>query len=281
MTSYEPVFTPVPVPPLPSMYDLPSESAAEPGLPDEFHYWQPQLLIQTFRPPAYPLDRVFAAADLNLYYDSLHTRRYKRPDWFGVVDVPRLVDVGRLSYVIWREGRAPMVVVELLSPSTVEEDQGETLRGGEPPSKWEVYESILRVPYYVLFDRMGNSYRRFRLEGASYQELPDYQELWIEELQLGLGLWQGKFADVERLWLRWYDRQRNWIATDVEREQEATERERLRAEQERLRAEQERLRAEQERLRAEQERLRAEQAEQKVRSLSERLRELGIEPDAP
>lgn len=27
--------------PLPTMYDLPSEDPEEPGLPDEFHYYQP------------------------------------------------------------------------------------------------------------------------------------------------------------------------------------------------------------------------------------------------
>lgn len=42
--------------------------------------------------------------------------------------------------------------------------------------------------------------------GAHYQEL-ELQEphVWIPELDLGLGLWQGKFQGIERLWLRWYD----------------------------------------------------------------------------
>ncbi len=35
---------------LPTMYDLPSENLEEPGLPDEFHLFQPELLRQTFRP---------------------------------------------------------------------------------------------------------------------------------------------------------------------------------------------------------------------------------------
>lgn len=38
-----------PLPPkltLPTMYDLPSEDAEEPGLPDEFHDLQPQLLVE-------------------------------------------------------------------------------------------------------------------------------------------------------------------------------------------------------------------------------------------
>jgi hypothetical protein len=35
---------------LPTMYDLPSENAEEPGLPDEFHDFQPELLRVTFLP---------------------------------------------------------------------------------------------------------------------------------------------------------------------------------------------------------------------------------------
>src|SRR6476661_10907479 len=67
---------------LPTMYDLPSENPEEPGLPDEFHELQPQLLRLTFRPPGYPASEIFTASDLNLYYDVRHSQWYKRPDWF-------------------------------------------------------------------------------------------------------------------------------------------------------------------------------------------------------
>lgn len=75
---------------LPTMYDLPSEDPEEPGLPDEFHDLQPQLLRESFNPPNYPADQIFVATDLNLYYDVRHLNWYKRPDWFAVVGVPRL-----------------------------------------------------------------------------------------------------------------------------------------------------------------------------------------------
>ncbi|MBD2773741.1 hypothetical protein [Iningainema tapete] len=52
---------------LPTMYDLPSEHPEEPGLPDEYHLWQAELLSYTIKPPTYPPDRVFTAIDLNLY----------------------------------------------------------------------------------------------------------------------------------------------------------------------------------------------------------------------
>lgn len=70
---------------LPTMYDLPSEDPEEPGLPDEFHDLQPQLLSRTFRPPGYASQQIFTASDLNLYYDLQNTGWYKRPDWFAVV----------------------------------------------------------------------------------------------------------------------------------------------------------------------------------------------------
>ncbi|WP_366513823.1 Uma2 family endonuclease [Moorena sp. SIOASIH] len=175
---------------LPTMYDLPSENPNEPGLPDEFHFlmqslmgetpktalhrfFQPLLLFLTFAPANSNPELVFSACDLNLYYDLNHPGWYKRPDWFGVVGVPRLYQGQdlRLSYVIWQEQVSPFlmqslmgetpktalhrfVVVELLSPGTEDEDHGQTVSApGKPPTKWQVYEQILRVPYYVIFSR--------------------------------------------------------------------------------------------------------------------------------
>jgi Uma2 family endonuclease len=55
---------------LPTMYDLPSENPEEPGLPDEFHDLQPQLLSRTLRLKNYTRENCFTASDLNLYYMS-------------------------------------------------------------------------------------------------------------------------------------------------------------------------------------------------------------------
>lgn len=111
---------------LPTMYDLPSEDPEEPGLPDEFHDLQPQLLIRTLRLTGYSRENCFTASELNLYYHVRHPLWHKRPDWFLVVDVPRLYEQRdlRRSYVIWQEGKLPDVVVEFLSPGTEAEDLG-------------------------------------------------------------------------------------------------------------------------------------------------------------
>ena len=62
---------------LPTMYDLPSENPEEPGLPDEFHYLQPQLLSTTLQLANYSADEVFSVGDMNLYYDVRHPNWYK------------------------------------------------------------------------------------------------------------------------------------------------------------------------------------------------------------
>jgi Uma2 family endonuclease len=267
---------------LPTMYDLPSEDPREPGLPDEFHEFQPQLLRETFQSPEYPLDDVFIGTDINLYYDSLHTQWYKRPDWFLVLGAARAQSQEdlRLSYVIWQESVDPFLMVELLSPGTEDEDLGQKVRSlterDTPPGKWEVYERILRVPYYAIFDRYSNHLRVFCLQGTRYREVDlSEQRLWFEEIKLGLGVWEGPYQGAMGLWLRWYDGAGDWLPTPAER-----------AEQESQRAEQERLRAEQESQRAEQERLRAEQAEillaeerSRSQKLLDQLRLLGVNPD--
>jgi Uma2 family endonuclease len=219
---------------LPTMYDLPSEDPEEPGLPDEYHLLQPQLLGYTFRPANYPEDEIFVASDLNLYYNVRHPLWYKRPDWFAVVGVPRLYEQRelRLSYVVWQEGVNPFVVVELLSPGTEKEDLGQTLREvNQPPTKWEVYERTLRVPFYIVFDRYTDQLRVFQLVGISYSELElSEPRVWMNDIQLGLGLWQGVYQGIDRIWLRWYDADGNWVLTPEERERQGVERERRRVE---------------------------------------------------
>jgi Uma2 family endonuclease len=258
----------VPLPPwetLPTMYDLPSEDPEESGLPDEFHDFQPQLLRETCQPPRYPVERMFIGTDLNLYYNVHQQLWQKRPDWFLVLGAPRSHQQQemRLSYVIWQEGISPFLVVELLSPGTMAEDLGQTeQQEGKPPTKWHVYEQVLRIPYYVVFDRYENRLRVFRLVGSQYEpvELAE-PRFWLEELELGLGVWAGVYQGAEGLWLRWYDRAGTWVPTPAER-----------AEQESQRAEQEM---------AQREQVERELAAERQRSqrLAEQLRSLGIDPN--
>jgi Uma2 family endonuclease len=243
---------------LPTMYDLPSENPEEPGLPDDFHFLQPLLLFLTFLPANWNPELVYSAADLNLYYDLQHTQWYKRPDWFGVVGVPKLYQNRdlRLSYVTWQEKSNPFVVVELLSPGTEAEDLGEVQRElNQPPTKWDVYEKILRIPYYVLFSRYTNELQGYQLMGGHYEPMQFSDErLPMPELGLSLGLWQGAFQDIERLWLRWFTLEGELISVPVE--------EAALAKQEATLAKQE-----------------ANEAKRRAEQFAERLRQLGVNPD--
>lgn len=247
---------------LPTMYDLPSEDPEESGLPDEFHDLQPQLLSRTLSLTSYSRDNCFTASDLNLYYNVRHPLWHKRPDWFLVVDVPRLYDHRdlRRSYVLWQEGNPPYVVVEFLSPGTGAEDlgrfydaisegsEGESLNPAarstvseddeatkaKPPGKFEVYETHLRVPHYFVYDRFTGQLRYFKLEGGRYQEQPlnpGTPLVWLTDLEIGLGIWQGEFEGVTAAWLRWCDQAGNWLLTDTEQAQQQVEQERQAKEQ--------------------------------------------------
>ncbi|MEM8505490.1 MAG: Uma2 family endonuclease [Cyanobacteria bacterium P01_D01_bin.1] len=260
---------------LPTMYDLPSEDPEEPGLPDEFHDYQPALLSETFKLSNYTSEDIFSAADLNLYYDSDHNW-YKRPDWFGVIGQPEGCDsdVLRLSYVVWQEALIPFVVVELISPGTENEDFGRTEdKQGRPPTKWTVYERILQIPYYVIYNRYDNSLKAFRLERGRYQPITIGADrtIWFPEISAGIGTWQGKYKRFTREWLRWYD-EGGWIPT----EKEASNRQILQERLAKQRAEGEANRAKQAAEEASQE---ADELRDRNERLQAKLKELGIDID--
>ena len=276
---------------LPTMYDLPSEEVGEPGLPDEFHRLQADLMDKTCQSEHIPRDRCFIASDLNLYYDPQNTRFYKRPDWFLALNVDRGTSQKdlRWSYVTWHE--PPLyLVAEFLSPGTEAEDLGQIIRGADrPPVKWDVYERFLQIPYYVVYDRYRNDFRLFELQRGKYRKVNLLESrYWFPELELGLGVWDGAYEDLSGLWLRWYDR-KGWIPTpdqqvkqanrQIERERKRTERERKRTEKERQRAEKANQIAEQERKRAEEASQIVEQERQEKERLAAYLRSLGLDPD--
>jgi Putative restriction endonuclease len=154
--------------------------------------------------------------------------------------------------------------VELLSPGTEAEDLGQTLRVvGKPPTKWQVYEQILRVPYYAIYvgeaspkeTRYSNQFRVFCLQATRYVEQTiSGQGFWFPEIELGLGIWTGIYQGMQGQWLRWYDKNGDWVATDREDRNKAKQA-------------------------AEEANLRAEEANLRADRLADKLRELGIDPD--
>lgn len=231
---------------LPTMFDLPSEDPEEDGLADTFHGLQPQLLDETLWLPQYPEDRTFRAFDLNLYYDPEHTGWHKRPDWFLAVGASRLYRgvVTRSSYVMWEEKIAPTIVIEFLSPGTESEDLGRfhdkydksrsVRKKGKPPEKFVVYEEILKIPNYIVYDWRTHQLRFFRLVNDSpsetlherYEEQqisPNNPQLWIPELNIGLGLRTESFRGIVQPWLRWCDEAGHFFPTPTETANARTE----------------------------------------------------------
>ncbi len=181
------------------------------------------------------------------------------PDWFYVPNVPPNIDGQiRRSYVLWREHIAPLIALEFASGNGDEErDRTPLSRTDEgvvtKPGKFWVYERVMRIPYYGIYQVNNGRLEVYRLIDGYYQllELNQRGHFPIAPLGVELGLWQGSYQNQTMLWLRWWDEEGNLLLIGDER-----------AELERLRGEQQRERAEQERLRAEQERLRADSAEQ-------------------
>lgn len=144
------------------------------------------------------------------------------------------------SYFIWKFGKPPEVVIEIVSNA----------RGGEDTSKLEQYARI-KVPYYVIYDPgqflSTRSLRIFQLSGASYVDKVDR---FFPEVGLGLTLWEGAFDHWQGTWLRWVDQRGEMLAT---------------GEEEKARADKEQARADKEQARAD--------------KLADKLKELGVSLD--
>jgi Uma2 family endonuclease len=198
------------------------------------------------------------------------------PDWFYVPNVPATLDGFRRSYVLWREHMAPFIALEFASGNGEEERDRTPLSVAADgtttkPGKFWVYERIIRIPYYGIYEIKTGNLEVYHLIDFVYRRMePNERGHYpIPVLDVELGLWQGSYQNQELLWLRWWDSQGNLLLTGSEQ-----------VVIERARVEEEQQRTEQERQRAEQERQRAEQAERKVAQLAERLQAMGIDPDA-
>ncbi len=126
-------------------------------------------------------------------------------------------------------------------------NDGKIRYGDELGKKLKIYEQM-RASYYIVYDPNQQLSEKilhiYELRGTRYFET---SETWLEQVGLGITLWEGKFEDRQDTWLRWCYQDGNILSTGDER--------------------------------AEQERQRAEQAEQRTQLLAERLRAMGVDPD--
>ena len=194
-------------------------------------------------------------------------RGAEAPDWFYVPNVPPTID-GQLrrSYVMWQEFVAPLIVLEFVSGNGAEaRDRTPLLRSGQQetkPGKFWIYENVIRPALYGIYEVTKASVEVYHLIENRYQLVAANERghYPIEPLGVELGIWQGRYQNVELPWLRWWDSAGNLLLSGTER------------------AQQEQQIAEQERQRADREQERAQQAEDQLERLRAQLRSAGIEP---
>ena len=107
---------------------------------------------------------VYVSGDLLVFYERGNPRKHLAPDVFVVRGVPKRPL--RENYLIWSEGKAPEVVIEVTSKTTRKEDK---------QKKWLLYRDVLRVAEYFLFDPTEDylkpPFQGFRLLDGNYQPI--------------------------------------------------------------------------------------------------------------
>jgi Uma2 family endonuclease len=213
--------------------------------------------------------RAFLAdSDIGVFFAI--DRPPRAPDFFLSLDVqprPDWYEKRNRSYFVWEFGKAPDVVLEIVSNT----------EGGELDDKIDDYAEM-GARYYVVYDPQrklkameGQVLQVYELSGLHYRLCDDFS---LPDIGLSLTFWHGVFEDKEDTWLRWCDDQGAIIPTGEER-----------AAQEAEHAAQEAERAAREAERADHEALARQEAEERARieaeraaRLAEKLRELGIDP---
>ena len=229
----------------PTQYDLPCDD----GIPMETqrHVLQMQMLIDTLLPWLAQREDGYVGGNMFLYFSAAQIKNqdFRGPDVFIVLGVAK---GERLSWVVWEEGKAPDVIIELISESTAAKDKTE---------KKQIYQDKVRVPEYFWYDPFNpEDWAGFSLQSGVYQPISWDEQGRLVSQRLGLALvrWQGSYKDVEATWLRWTTLAGDLLPTPQE--------EAVQAQQQATQAQQ-----------------RATQAQQRAEQLAARLQEMGVNPD--
>lgn len=107
---------------------------------------------------------VYVTGNLLLFYEEGNRRKHVSPDVFVVRGIPKLPP--RDYYLLWKEGKAPEVVIEITSRTTRREDQNKKLG---------LYRDLLKVGEYFQFDPTEDylkpPFQGHRLVGGQYQRI--------------------------------------------------------------------------------------------------------------
>jgi Uma2 family endonuclease len=132
------------------------------------------------------------------------------PDAMLSLDVSMPPDVWEKpnrSYFVWKYGKVPEVVIEVVS----------NLKGKEVTEKMDKYAKI-GIPYYVVFDpaqHYGGPVLRC-YENLAHRYI-DRASPMFDEVGLGLATWRGEYEGMMAEWLRWCMPDGQLIPTGMER----------------------------------------------------------------
>lgn len=152
-------------------------------------------------------------------------RGAEAPDWFYVPNVPPTLEgTVRRSYVLWQELMPPLIVLEFASGDGSEErDRTPLLRREleeiQKPGKFWIYENVIRPAFYGIYEVSKASVEVYCWAGGRYELLSANERghYPIAPLGVELGIWQGRYQNLDLPWLRWWDEQGNLLLTGEER----------------------------------------------------------------
>lgn len=120
-------------------------------------------LIETLKRHYSDDPNIYVSGNLLVFYKPNDKRRHVSPDVFVVRGVPA---GSRPNYLIWEEGKAPEVVIELTSKTTRREDLDK---------KFKLYRDVLGVKEYYLYDPRGDylepALQGYRLVDGEYRPI--------------------------------------------------------------------------------------------------------------
>jgi Uma2 family endonuclease len=161
----------------------------------EQHKLQMELLIDSLRLWLDNIPNGYVGGNMFVHYlTPSGNKAFKGPDVLVVLDVPKGI---RDSWIVWKEGKPPDVVIELLSKSSAAEDK---------KGKKMVYQNHLFVKEYFWFDpKKPTDFSGFILQHGIYQPLPSDNKGRLTSEMLGLALvrWDGFYKSADTTWLRW------------------------------------------------------------------------------
>lgn len=172
-----------------------------------------------------------ASANVGIYYAD--SKPPIVPDVFLSLDVQvptNWWEKQNRCYMVWKFGKPPEVAIEIVSNT----------EGNELGEKLKIYQRM-RVSYYIVYDptkQLGDKELYiYELRGMRYFETSD---TWLDQVKLGVTLWDGEFEGRQDTWLRWCFEDGTVLPTGDER---------------------------------------AQVAEQRAQVLAQKLREMGVDPD--